>query len=173
MKEIQHSSPVTTWENLWGPFGSNPCSQLRQVATLCSFCSIVNWLGTHLAYLLDRPSCSWAIACALPYLTPSSKAKNLSVIVGSSAITSSVLSTELSVTDVRGLPARASSSKLSLPSLKCWIHLATVRKKVKGPHKPSQDLYGQALLGNLIYNECKCRNKYSPLKAPCLNQISM
>ena len=57
------------------------------------------------------------------------KAKNLSVIVGSSTINVSALCTELSVTDVRGLLARASSSTLSLPSLKCWIHLATVRNE--------------------------------------------
>ena len=46
-------------------------------------------------------------------------------------------------------------------------------KKVEGPHKPSQVLHGQALLENLIYNEYKCRNEYTPLKAPCHNQVNM
>ena len=35
-KEIQDSSPVTTSENLLGPFGSNSCYHLRQIVTLCS-----------------------------------------------------------------------------------------------------------------------------------------
>ena len=63
-KEIRHSSPVTTSENLLGPSGSNSCNQLRRIVTLCSFCSVVNWWGIHLAHLLDQPSCSWTIACA-------------------------------------------------------------------------------------------------------------
>ena len=66
VKEIQHSSPVTTLKNLLGPFGSNSCNQLRQIATHCSFCYVVNWWGNHLVHLLDRQSCSWTIACALP-----------------------------------------------------------------------------------------------------------
>ena len=65
-KEIQHSSPVTTSENLLGPFGSNYCNQLRPIATLFSFCSVVKWWRTRLAHLLDRPSCSLTTACALP-----------------------------------------------------------------------------------------------------------
>ena len=55
-KEIQHSSPVTTSEKFLGPFASNISNQLRQT---------VRW-GTHLAHLLDRPSCSWTIARVLP-----------------------------------------------------------------------------------------------------------
>ena len=122
-KEIQHSSSVTTPENLLGPIASNTSNQLWQAVTLCSWilfcCQLVGEPSKH---LLDRPSCSWTITCALPQLTPSSKAKNLTVIVGSSTVNASVLSKELLVTDVRGLPAWASSSTLSLPSVKCCIY---------------------------------------------------
>ena len=59
----QEGNPTTS-EHLLGPFGSVSCNQLRQIATLCSFCSVVNW--THLAHLLDPPTWSWTIAYALP-----------------------------------------------------------------------------------------------------------
>ena len=114
-KEIQHSSPVTTSENLWGPFGSNYWNQLRQIATLCSFCSVVNRWGTHLAQFLDRPNCSWKI-----------ESKCYRWVLYYQFFGSLP---ELSVTDVRGLPARASSSTLSLPSLKSSIHLVTTQKE--------------------------------------------
>ena len=57
---------ITTSENFLEPFGSNSWNHLRQIhyiVTICSFCSVFNWRGTHLANLLDRLSCSWTIAC--------------------------------------------------------------------------------------------------------------
>ena len=78
----------------------------------------------------------------------------MTVIVGSSTVNAWALSKELLVTDVRGLLARSSSSTLSLPSVNAESISKLSEKKMTGHHKPSQALHGQALLGNLIYNEC-------------------
>ena len=107
-KEAQPSSPLTTSVNLLGPFGSHSCNQLQHwIFTLCSFCFVVNWWGTNLAHLLGRPSCSWTIAHIMHFhsLHQAPRLGSLHRTVGHRSW--------------HGLPARASSSVLFLPSVKC------------------------------------------------------
>ena len=51
-RETQYTLPVTTFENILEPLGSNSAGHDLHIVTLCCFCRSRSWWGTHLALSL-------------------------------------------------------------------------------------------------------------------------
>ena len=133
----QVSSPVSKLEitRLLQPLYVIKCS--RTHLRRCVFCSSVSKWGTHLSQTFLRSKRVFRIVCTLPSDMPVQLAISLTDNRASCSTTIFTVVMLALVTEVLGLPGRASSSTEKFPALKSLTHLKTVRiEMVWGPYIP-------------------------------------